>query len=118
MTRNDGDDVVQLLIDTGVLTPEDAANIHSVQTEVILQYMKDRDALIPSEEAQVREALTTLIGGAPLAQRLQAKIRLVSIITQSVHRKIDAQGVRTREQRERITGEAFPMVARLAHKPK
>jgi hypothetical protein len=117
MGRNEGDDVVQLLIDTGVLTANAAADIQSVHAEVILHHMKEQKVLLPSEEENVRQVLAVLLGAGPLAKRLEAKIKLVGIITDNVHRRIDQQSVKTREQRERITGEAFPMVARLA-KPK
>jgi hypothetical protein len=114
MSQNDGEDIVQLLIDTGVLTPEIAAQIKSIQADVIMQHMRAHDVLIPAEEPRVRGVLTTLMGGGSLTDRVQAKIELVGIITDNVHRRIERQGVRNREQRERITGEAFPMVARLA----
>ena len=114
MGQNEGDDVVQLLIDTGVLTADGAAEIQSVHAEVIMRHMREKDVLLPSEEENVRQVLSVLLGGGPLATRLQAKIKLVGIITDNVHRRIERQGVKTREQRERITGEAFPMVARLA----
>ena len=114
MSRNEGEDVVQLLIDTGVLTPKAAEEIKSVQTDVIMQHMREHDVLIPSEEDHVRAVLETLTAGGPLIDRLQAKTELVGIITDNVHRRIKIQSVRNREQRERITGDTFPMVARLA----
>lgn len=113
MGRNEGDDIVQLLVDTGVLTTEAAAEIQSVQTESIMQQMREHNVLVPSEEESVRDALQTLLQGGPPAKRLQAKLRLVGVITDNVHRRIDKQSTKNREQRERITGQAFPMVARL-----
>jgi hypothetical protein len=118
MSQREGDDVVQLLVDTGVLTTEDAAKIHLVQTDEIMRHMKEHNALIPEEEEVVQQALSTLISGGPLAKRLEAKIKLVGIITNNVHRGLERQSDRMHEQRERITGEAFPIVARLASKPK
>ena len=103
MNRKAGEDVVQILIDTGVLTENDAAKIHSVQTEVIMQHMREHDVLTPAEEDDVREVLVTLTGGGPLAKRLAAKIRLVGVITNNVHRKMERQSVKTREQRERCS---------------
>ncbi len=114
MVKRDGDDVVQLLIDTGVLAPADGDAIQSVQTEVIMQHMRNKGVLSPSEEPAARQVLAVLLGSSPPTQRLQAKVQLVGIITNNVHLKIERQGVKTREQRERITGETFPMVARLA----
>lgn len=116
MVNDDGDDVIQLLVDTGVLTSGDAAQIHTVQTEVVVHHMRERDVLLPHEEEEAREILTILTGGGPLPQRIQAKLNLVRIITKNIHRRIDQQNVRTRKQKERITGGAFPMVARLAKK--
>lgn len=118
MTKREGDDVIQLLIDTGVLTAEDGAAIQSVQTENIMQHMRNHGVVMPAEEARVHAMLTILTDGGSRTQRLQAKIQLVSVITNNVHRKLDRQGTRVREQRERITGDTFPMVARLAKTPK
>jgi hypothetical protein len=114
MAQNDGDDVIQLLIETGVLTPEDASSIKTVHTEVILRHMKEHDVLSAAEEEEARDILSELANGGPPIAKIRAKVRLVRIITNNIHRRIDRQHTHTQEQNERITGEAFPMVARLA----
>lgn len=116
MVKRDGDDVVQLLIDTGVLTPEDGARIQSVQVDVIIQHMKDRAVVTVAEEPQLRDVLAVLMQNGAPAKHLQAKIQLVNIITNNIHRKLEHQGRRVQKQKAHISGDAYPMVARLASK--
>jgi hypothetical protein len=117
MTKDDAD-IVQLLIDTGVLSAEDAQSVQTAQSEVLLTMMVQKRALLPSEVENAREILNELMAGVNQTRRLKAQMSLVQIITGNLHRRMGQAGDRLRTQKERITSGDWPAVAPALAKPK
>jgi len=113
-----GDDVVQLLIDTGVLTPSDATYFQEAQSEALLNLMLERRAILPDESSEAQTVLTELLTTSNHSKSLRARMVLVRMITTNLHRRMDRAGARLREQKERITSGAHPAVAMCKVNPK
>jgi|MudIll2142460700_1097286.scaffolds.fasta_scaffold00003_124 hypothetical protein len=109
MTK-DETDVVQLLIDAGVLTLEDANNIETLKGEALLQRMIDRRVLLPAEIEEAREYIVDALTKTNHTKRMRAKISLVQIITTNLHRRMDDAGVQMHTSREKITAEGYAVV--------
>lgn len=110
--------IVQLLIDTGVLTAEDAQSVQTAQSEVLLTMMVNKRALLPSEVEDARTILNELMVGTNQTKRLKAQMSLVQIITGNLHRRMGQAGDRLRAHKERITSGNWPTVAPALAKPK
>jgi len=107
-------DALRLLVETGILDAEDAKSIQTEQSEVLLNMMIDKKALLHSEIEEARVILQTLATGTNRTRKLKAQTSLVRIITSNLHRRMGKAGDRLREQKERITKEVFPVGAALA----
>lgn len=108
MNRDDGS-LVQLLIDTGLLTVEDAKAFHAQQIEAVLELMLTKKALRKSEINTARELLQTVVA-TNQTRRLKAKMSLVNLITKNLHRRMSNAGKRVAAQKKRITSGDFPIV--------
>lgn len=117
MTR-DENDVVQLLIDAGVLTFEDGQNIESIKGEVLLQHMIDKRVLLPSEIEEARGCIMDVLTRTNHSKRIRAKISLIRLITTNLHRRMDMAGEQMRTSKEKITSESYAAItaAQLAFK--
>jgi len=113
MTR-DETDVVQLLLDAGVLTPEDANNIETLKAEALLQRMLDNRVLLPSEMENARGYLVDALTKTNHGKRMRAKISLVQIITTNLHRRMGTAGEHIHTNREKITADSYAAVASAA----
>jgi hypothetical protein len=103
-------DALRLLVETGIISDEDAKSIQNAQSEVLLNRMIEKKALLPSEIEQARVVLQDLMS-ANRTRKMKAQMSLVRIITANMHRRMGRAGDQLREQKERITGEEFPSVA-------
>lgn len=115
MSRDEGD-VVRLLIDTGILSEEDARSLQTAQSEVLLALMIERRALQPSEAEEARVFLNDILGNVNRMRKLHSSSKLLSLITTNLHRRMSTAGDTVRREKERITGATFPVVA-VALKP-
>jgi hypothetical protein len=111
MGHNDGANLLQLLVDTGVLDSTDAENAQAAQSETLLDLMVKKRALLPSEVEQARAILHELLVGTNQTRKLKAQMSLVRIITGNLHRRMSRAGDRIREQKERVTGDNLAVVA-------
>jgi hypothetical protein len=111
MGKNNGGDAVQLLVDTGVLSIEEAAEIKTAQVEVIIDMMLKNRALMMSEVEEVRFILNELNSTSSRTRRVKSQMELVKIITSNLHRRIGTVGDMVRSQRNKITSGNFPAVS-------
>lgn len=109
MSHDDGD-IVQLLIDTGLVTPHDAEQIQSKQVEAVLDLMLAKRALLPTEIEEARELLGVVLA-TNQTRRLKAKMSLVNLITGNLHRRLNTAGDRVAEHKRRVTSGHFPAIA-------
>ena len=109
MSHDDGD-IVQLLIDTGLVTSEDTEHIQSKQVEVVLDLMLSKRALLPSETEEARTLLQDVMG-TNRTRQLKAKMSLVNLITGNLHRRMGRAGDRVAAQKRRVTSGHFPAIA-------
>lgn len=110
MSHDTDGDIVQLLIDTGLVTGEDAEHLQSKQVEVVLDLMLSKRALLPSEVDEARSLLQMVMSNNR-TRRLKAKMTLVHLITGNLHRRMNHAGQRVAEQKRRITSGHFPAIA-------
>lgn len=102
--------VVQLLIDTGVFTEDDARDVKVAQVEVLLEMMLDKQALLPKEVPNARAILQELMESTNQTKQLMAKMSLVQIITENIHRRMKRAGDALSEQKQRVTTGNWPAV--------
>jgi hypothetical protein len=110
MTRDESD-VVQLLIDAGVLTLEDAKDIETLKGEAVLERMIAMRVLLPSEIEMARRHIVDALTRTNRTKRLHAQASLVQIITNNLHRRLDNAGEQVRVAKKHITGGAFAAIA-------
>lgn len=103
-------DALRLLVETGILDEEDAKSIQDAQSEVLLNMMIERQALLPSEIEEARGVIQDLTS-TNRTRKTRAQMSFMRLITGNMHRRIGRAGDRLREQKERITGEEFKAVA-------
>ena len=101
---------IQLLIDIGVMTEEDARHIRVVQVEAILKLMMEKQALLPKEVPNARSILQELVESTNQTKQLMAKMSLVQIITNNIHRRMKRAGDALSEQKQRVTTGNWPVV--------
>lgn len=109
MSHDDGD-IVQLLIDTGLVTSNDAEHIQSQQVEAVLDLMLSKRALMLSETKEARELLQ-IVRSTNRTKQLHAKMALVNLITGNLHRRMNSAGQRVAAHKRRVTSEHFPAIA-------
>lgn len=108
------DSAVQLLIEAGVLTTEDASNVATAKVEVLLTMMVEKQALLPTEVQQARKVLQELETTTNPTRRMRAQMTLVQLITSNLHRRMDKAGQTLRLNKERITSGHYPAVSAAA----
>lgn len=108
MNRDDGS-LVQLLIDTGLLSVEEAKNFHAQQIGAVLKLMLSKKALRYTEMNRARELLGAVVA-ANQTRRLKAKMELVNLITGNLHRRMTDAGNRVAAHKKRITTNNFHVV--------
>lgn len=111
---HDENDVVQLLMDTGVLTQEDVTNIQTLKGEALLQLMIARRVLLPSEIEDARMHVLNMLTKHSRTQRLHAHISLVDLITTNLHRRMGIAGDQVRTTKEKLTSGNFAAIAAKA----
>lgn len=107
-------DVVQLLIDAGVLSNDDAKSVETLKGEALLQHMIDRRVLLPSEIEEAREYLVNALTSTNHIQRMHSKISLVKVITANLHRRMGDAGDQLRTSRDKFSSSNYAAVASAA----
>jgi len=115
MTRDESD-VVQLLIDAGVLSLEDARQIETLKGEAVLERMIAMRVLLPSEIEVARGHIVGALTRTNRTKRLHAQASLVQLITNNLHRRLDDAGDQIHAAKEHITGSGFVAIAAKADK--
>ena len=105
--------VLKLLVDTGIISKEDAYQIPISHPNAVLSYLREKAIIMPEDFTEAHRALSVLLTGGPPTLHLNAKLVLVRLITKNVHQRIEKQQKKTHEQKEKITRETQPAVPRL-----
>jgi len=107
-------DIVQLLIDAGVLSHDDVKDVETLKGEILLQYMIDKRVLLPSEIENAREHVVTALTSTNHIQRMHSKISLIKIITTNLHRRMGDAGDQLRISRDKLSSSNYAAVASAA----
>ena len=113
MKSNWAQEVLTLLIDTGVFTFADVKSIQHVHGEAILDMMLERRVIPISEIENAKGILLELSHSSNHIKRVQAQSRFVELITANIHRRMHAASDELVEQHRKITADEYPAVAAL-----
>lgn len=106
MTRGETD-MMHLLIDAGVLTPEDATHIEKLKADAILHQMVDKRVLHPTERSEARTYLIDALTQTNRTKQLHAQAAIINLITHNLYRRMDTASAHVRTSRDRITSDTF-----------
>ncbi len=109
MKPNNNNSLVQLLIDTGLLSADAAKTFNVKPIETVLHLMLSKKALRHEELERARELLNTVMT-TNQTRRLKAKMALVNLITGNLHRRMTAAGNKVAAQKKRVTTDNFHVV--------
>lgn len=102
--------VLQLLLDIGVLERDDVERLLTSHTDALLEVLVGNHALRPVEIDDVRVIITELLRSSSKKKYLKARRSLVRIITANINRQMGWTGDKLRIQKERITGNSWPAI--------
>lgn len=89
MTYNSSneEELIQLLIDVGVLTAKEIINIQSMQNDAILELLFNKHILQPTDKKEAKVLLDTILS-TNKTQRIQAKMAFIDLITHNLHHRV------------------------------
>jgi len=101
---------IEVLINTGVISLEEAKAIHTVRDESILDLLIHKKAILVSEIEDTRVLLSNL-NDSSHTRRMQAQLELVALIANSYNRRIEKTSSRMEERVKAASSASYPSVA-------
>ena len=109
MSREDS--VIRFLTELGIFSDEDLDAVKKKHGKTIVDAMVKRKALAPNEVEVVTELIDDLMTLPDGIKKMRSQMSLLKIVTTNIHKRMASSCDRMREQKERITGNQFPVVA-------
>jgi hypothetical protein len=104
-------EVIELLVELGLMTKSDILGVHAAQGEAILQHLMKSGVVDREKSTDVREMLETLLTPTNPTSKADAQVRFYSLITEHFDARTAEAHQELDRHTKRITSRGVPALA-------